>query len=59
MYINENPEGDSGIQRMKNAVWVDLANLVLWFVTALLMAIYWWRNRRAKTVYTGRAQNHI
>jgi hypothetical protein len=59
MYIRENPEGDSGIQRMKNAVWVDLTNLILWLVSAILVAGYWWRNRSAKTQYTGRARNHV
>ena len=24
MFIRENPEGNAGIQQMKNAVWVDL-----------------------------------
>ena len=28
MFINENPEGDSGIQQMKNAVWVDLGKMI-------------------------------
>jgi hypothetical protein len=59
MYIKENAEGDSGVQRMKNAVWVDLANALLWLITAVLMAVYWWRNRTAKTVFTGRARNHV
>ena len=29
MYIKEKAEGDSGVQRMKNAVWVDLVNALL------------------------------
>jgi hypothetical protein len=29
MYIKERAEGDSGVQRMKNAVWVDLVNALL------------------------------
>lgn len=59
MYIHENPEGDSGIQRMKNAVWVDLTNAILWLISAILVAGYWWRNRNARTVFTGRARNHV
>jgi hypothetical protein len=35
MYIKENAEGDSGVQRMKNAVWVDLVNALL--VSSLLV----------------------
>jgi hypothetical protein len=59
MYIRANPQGDSGIQRMKNAVWVDLTNLILWLISAILVAGYWWRIRRAKTTYTGRARNLV
>ena len=33
MYISEDPVGDSGIVRMKHAVWVDLTNLLLWVIT--------------------------
>jgi len=29
MYIKEKAEGDNGVQRMKNAVWVDLVNALL------------------------------
>jgi len=56
LYINENAEGDSGVQRMKNAVWVDLTNLLLWLITAVLMAGHWWRSRTGRTQFTGRAQ---
>jgi hypothetical protein len=55
MYIHENPEGDSGVQRMKNAVWVDLTNALLWLISAIMMAGYWYRNKQSRTVYTGRA----
>lgn len=56
MYIHENPEGDAGIQRMKNAVWVDMINMLLWFFTAIAMAWYWMRHRETKTPWTGRAK---
>jgi len=55
MYIHANPQGDSGIQRMKNAVWVDLVNMLLWLISAVLMAGYWWRNRNSRSQFTGRA----
>ncbi|TAQ83052.1 hypothetical protein B7494_g8624 [Chlorociboria aeruginascens] len=35
MYIKENAEGDSGITRMKHAVWVDLVNALLWLFSAI------------------------
>jgi len=55
MYIHENPEGDSGIKRMKNAVWVDLVNALLWFFSAAVMVAYWFGNRDKRSTFTGRA----
>jgi len=55
MYIKENPEGDSGIQRMKNAVWVDLVNMLFWLFTAVMMGVYWMKHRQTRTIFTGRA----
>lgn len=45
MYIGEDPEGDSGITRMKHAVWVDLTNLVLWTVSATWCGLRWWKGK--------------
>jgi ABC-type branched-subunit amino acid transport system permease subunit len=58
MYIPENPEGNGGIQRMKNAVWVLLANMLLWFFTSVYGAAVFWKNRKARTSFTGRAEQH-
>jgi hypothetical protein len=54
MYINEDPEGDGAITRMKNAVWVVLTNALLWLLLAIGMALYWWRSDR-RSRFTGRA----
>ncbi|KAF1840188.1 uncharacterized protein K460DRAFT_381049 [Cucurbitaria berberidis CBS 394.84] len=59
MYIKENPEGNKGIIRMKNAVWVLLTNMLLWFLTAVLGAVVFWRSRKARTTHTGRAGQHV
>jgi len=56
MYIKAHAEGDSGIQRMKNAVWVDLVNALLWLISAICMALYWVRHRDARSQFTGRAK---
>lgn len=56
MYINENPEGDAGITRMKHAVWVDLVNMLLWFITAVYGAVIFFMHRRGRSLHTGRAQ---
>jgi len=60
MYIKEDPEnvghGDGpGIQRMKNAVWVDLINMLLWLVTAAWGAVLFLFLRR-RSLHTGRAE---
>lgn len=54
MYINVDSTGNSSLRRMKNAVWIDLANAICWLISAIGMAIFWyWRKR--KSLYTGRA----
>jgi hypothetical protein len=55
MYINEDPEGNGGIRRMKRAVWVDLATALLWLITAIATAGYWWKHRERRSRFTGRA----
>lgn len=56
MYINEDPEGDADIRRMKNAVWVLLANMLLWLIGAIVMALYWFKHRERSSRFTGRAK---
>lgn len=55
MYIKEDPEGDSEIMRMKNAVWVDLANALLWFLTAAFGLLTFLKHKNMRTLHTGRA----
>lgn len=55
MYIKENPEGDAGIQRMKNAVWVDLANALLWLISAVYGTVLFFFGRQKRSLHTGRA----
>ncbi|KAI0506189.1 hypothetical protein F5B22DRAFT_625093 [Xylaria bambusicola] len=56
MYIHEDPEGNIDIQRMKNAVWVDLANALLWLIATGAALGYWIYHRNRNTRFTGRAQ---
>jgi len=58
MYINEDPEGNKGITRMKHAVWILLVNMLLWFVTTCYGAFVFWKYRKARTTHTGRAGVH-
>jgi len=59
MFIPENPEGNSGIVRMKNAVWVLLTNMLLWLITACYGAVVFWKSRKASTSFTGRGTQHV
>ncbi|MCJ1383607.1 hypothetical protein MMC17_006721 [Xylographa soralifera] len=56
LYIKENPEGDAGITRMKNAVWVDLANMLLWLISSAFGLFMFFKNRGHKSLHTGRAK---
>lgn len=56
MYIGEDAEGVKGVQRMKNAVWVDLTSALLWLIATLAAFGYWWRHRETRTRFTGRAK---
>ena len=54
MYIKANPGDDGGIMRMKSAVWVDLTNMLLWLITAIMgVVLFFMRGKRS--VFTGRA----
>ncbi|KAI4246190.1 MAG: hypothetical protein L6R40_002143 [Gallowayella cf. fulva] len=55
MFIHENAEGVSGVKRMKNAVWIDLINMLLWFVTAIYGMIMFFFLGKSKSLHTGRA----
>ena len=56
MYIHEDPEGDSGVKRMKNAVWVDLTNMLLWLITAVMSVVVFFTMKDGRSLHTGRAK---
>jgi len=56
MYIKENAEGNADVQRMKNAVWVDLVSALLWLTSSIGSFVYWWSHRERHTRFTGRAK---
>ena len=47
---------NSALKRMKNAVWIDLVNMLLWLVTALLSAALFLKYRSSRSLHTGRAK---
>lgn len=57
IYIGSHPTPEqSGQIRMKNAVWIDLINLLLWFITAVYLTIVFFKSRTTRTLHTGRAK---
>lgn len=59
LFISEDAEGNKGIMRMKNAVWVLLTNMLLWLITACIGGFVFWKSRKARTTHTGRAGMHV
>ena len=55
MFIPANPQGDQGIQTMKNAVWVDLCNMLLWLISTIYSTIMFFTHRGGRSLHTGRA----
>jgi len=55
MYIHEKAEGDGGIKRMKNAVWIDLINMLLWLITSVMAVVVFFTMRGGRSLHTGRA----
>ena len=55
MFIKLDSKGNGDISRMKNAVWIDLINMLLWFVTAVLGVILFFKYRGTRSLHTGRA----
>lgn len=54
LYVDEEPDR-LGIQRMRNAVWIDLINMLLWFISIVYSLTMFIQNRRHRTLHTGRA----
>ena len=55
IYMHADAAGNGDVQRMKNAVWIDLINMLLWFVSALYSTVLFFRFRGHRSLYTGRA----
>ena len=57
LYIKmKNPLDNADIQRMKNAVWIDLVNMLLWLISAIYGMILFFMYRRHSSLHTGRAR---
>ncbi|KAL8756452.1 MAG: hypothetical protein Q9184_004496 [Pyrenodesmia sp. 2 TL-2023] len=56
MYIHYNNfTGDGDVKRMQRAVWIDLINMLLWFVTFIYGVVRFFLFRKGKSQFTGRA----
>ncbi|KAF3902132.1 hypothetical protein ABW21_db0204623 [Orbilia brochopaga] len=58
LYIHEDAEGNSDIERMRDAMWLDLVNWILWLISAAVGFWYFWRYRNQPTTLTGRAREN-
>jgi H+/Cl- antiporter ClcA len=58
MYIGASDAYQSGIHRMKNAVWIDCINMILWFISAVAGIIMFFLQKRngRRSLHTGRAK---
>lgn len=55
LYIKKSAHHSSSVQNMKNAVWVDLINMLLWLLSAAYGAVLFFRHKAHKSLFTGRA----
>jgi len=55
MWMKEDCMGTNGCGRMKTGMWFDLVGMLLWLVSAVVMAIIWRRNSHGRSTFTGRA----
>ena len=51
IYIHAKPPN----KKMKDAVWVDLVNMLLWLVTSIISAVAFFAMRGGRSLHTGRA----
>ncbi|KAJ6260711.1 hypothetical protein Dda_4940 [Drechslerella dactyloides] len=58
LYMHEDPEGNKDIERMRDAMWLDLVNWILWLVSAVVGFWYFWRYRHQRTMLTGRGREN-
>lgn len=58
MYIHEDPENNHQIEQMRDAVWLDLVNWILWLISAFVEFFYFWKYRNQRTKLTGRAREN-
>ncbi|KAF2681779.1 hypothetical protein K458DRAFT_240235, partial [Lentithecium fluviatile CBS 122367] len=59
MYIKEDPEGNKGIIRMRNAVWVLVVETAFWLGTASYGGFIFWKSRKARNSHAGHSPSHV
>ena len=55
LFMKVDAKGDKGITRMKHAVWVDLVNMLLWFISGAY-GLYIFLKARKEKAYGARAE---
>jgi len=55
IYIHKDCKGNGTCNRMKAAVWIDMIEMLMWFISAVVGGLLFWRERHSRSVFTGRA----
>ncbi|EPS38821.1 hypothetical protein H072_7434 [Dactylellina haptotyla CBS 200.50] len=58
LFMKEDPEGNHDIEQMRDAMWLDLVNWLLWLVSAVVGGWYFWRYKNQRTTLTGRGMEN-
>ncbi|RVD81318.1 uncharacterized protein DFL_009185 [Arthrobotrys flagrans] len=58
LYMHEDPEGNHDIEQMRDAMWLDLVNWLLWLVSSVVGGWYFWKYRNERTRLSGRAREN-
>ncbi|KAF2867430.1 hypothetical protein BDV95DRAFT_502912 [Massariosphaeria phaeospora] len=59
IFISADAKGDKSVQRMKNAVWMHVVNMLLWFGTAAYGAVIFIKSRKARSQTSGLGEQHV
>lgn len=56
-YLNRDLKGQDE-KEMQRAAWIDMVNMLLWFISAAHGGFVFWKFRKERTPHTGRGEMH-
>lgn len=57
-FLNRDVKGKDE-NEMQRAAWIDMVNMLLWFISAAWGAFVFWKFRKERTPHTGRGEMHV